>query len=76
MKLTHKAYELIHRHEQRYQAMTPADKLLAKKYPRHTLEQAREIDGAKSPAVRGYSSGFEKIQAQERGCYHLGGSHT
>ena len=63
--------------------MTEADKLLMKKYPRHTLEQAREIDSA-LPSVPlnhpgqdlGFVSGFEKIIAQERGNFHLSGDHT
>ena len=63
--------------------ITEADKLLMKKYPRHTLEQAREIDSA-LPSVPlnhpgqdlGFVSGFERIVAQERGNFHLSGDHT
>jgi hypothetical protein len=56
---------------------------LAKKYPRSTLEQAREID-ATGPTVPkqhegqslGFISGFELLRHQERGNYHLSGDHT
>lgn len=63
--------------------LSPENVALMKKYPRHTLEQAREIDAA-LPEVPpnhpgqelGYTSGFEKIIAQERGNFHLSGDHT
>lgn len=62
---------------------TPEEHDLAKKYPRHTLEQAREID-ATGPTVPkqhegqslGFISGFELLRHQERGNYHLSGDHT
>ena len=62
---------------------TPEQDLLAGKYPRHTLEQAREID-ATGPTVPnqhdgqslGFISGFELLRHQERGNYHLSGDHT
>jgi hypothetical protein len=57
--------------------LSEADKRLMKKYPRHTLEQAREIDVTQPPcAALGFTSGFEKIIAQERGNFHLSGDHT
>lgn len=43
------------------------DIALMKKYPRHTLAQAREIEGAPAPPSRGIRSGFEFLQWQERG---------
>jgi hypothetical protein len=56
---------------------------LAKKYPRSTLEQAREIDATgpqmpSDPKLQdiGFVSGFERIVGQERGNYHLSGDHT
>jgi hypothetical protein len=53
------------------------DQLLMKKYPRHTLAEAREIDATPPPcAALGFTSGFEKIVAQERGNFHLSGDHT
>lgn len=59
------------------------DKFLLEKYPRHTLEQAREIDGTtislplSHPGQDlGYTSGFDKLMAQERGDFHLSGNHT
>jgi hypothetical protein len=53
------------------------DQLLMKKYPRHTLAEAREIDATPPPcAALGFKSGFEKIIAQERGNFHLSGDHT
>jgi hypothetical protein len=64
-------------------ALTKEDRELLKKYPRHTLEQAREIE-ATGPTVPkqhhgqelGFVSGFERIVGQERGNYHLSGDHT
>ncbi len=54
-----------------------------KKYPRHTLEQAREIDSTPRSIPLGhpgqdlgYTSGFDKLIAQERGHFHLSGDHT
>lgn len=62
--------------------VTTEDIALLKKYPRHTLEQAREIDsaapwhpGTKPGETMGITSGFEKIRAQEHGI-HLSGNHT
>ena len=48
--------------------LSPADALLAKKYPRHTIEEAREIDSATREPMIGISSGFEFLEWQERGC--------
>ena len=57
--------------------LTDEDRELMKKYPRHTLEQAREIDATQPPcAALGFTSGFQKIIAQERGNFHLSGDHT
>ena len=58
------------------EGLSEADKRLLKKYPRHSLEQAREIDGTPLQNIPGFSSGFEKIRAQERGYFHLSGDHT
>ena len=52
------------------------DLLLLLEFPRHTLEQAREIKGAAGEPGFGFTSGFEKIIAQERGNFHLSGDHT
>ena len=73
MKLTPKAMEIIRKAEAR---MTPEDAILAKKYPRHTLEQAREIDRATREPMEGYTSGFVKLLAQESSQRHLSGDHT
>lgn len=63
--------------------LSPEDRELLRKYPKHTLEQAREIDatGPQLPKDHGgqslgYISGFEQLRHQERGNYHLGGDHT
>jgi hypothetical protein len=57
--------------------LTQEDVDIMKKYPRHTLAQAREIDGPRLPYTgNGIVSGFEKLIAQERGDFHLGGEHT
>jgi hypothetical protein len=63
--------------------LSETDKWLLRKYPKHTLEQAREIEatGPQMPTDHriqsiGFVSGFEQIVAQERGNYHLGGDHT
>ena len=63
--------------------LNESDRHLLRKYPKHTLEQAREID-AVGPTVPnrhsgqdlGFVSGFDKILGQERGNYHLSGDHT
>jgi hypothetical protein len=59
------------------------DRELLRKYPKHTLEQAREIEatGPQMPKDHrvqslGYVSGFDLIVGQERGNYHLSGDHT
>jgi len=59
------------------------DRELLRKYPKHTLEEAREIE-ATGPTVPkqhqgqdlGFVAGFDKILGQERGNYHLSGDHT
>ena len=59
------------------------DRHLLRKYPKHTLDQAREIE-ATGPQVPkqhegqslGFISGFELLRHQERGNYHLSGDHT
>lgn len=48
--------------------LSPEDAALAKKYPRHTLEQAREIEATPRAPMIGISSGFEFLEWQERGC--------
>jgi hypothetical protein len=63
--------------------LSETDKWLLRKYPKHTLEQAREIEST-GPTVPkqhdgqslGFVSGFERIVGQERGNYHLSGDHT
>jgi len=53
------------------------DRELMRKYPKHTLAAAKLIDATPvNPPVAGYTSGFEKIVAQERGNCHLSGDHT
>jgi hypothetical protein len=62
--------------------MNYGDQCLLQKYPRHTLEEAREIEStclsiptnSKLQPI-GFVSGFEMIMAQERGC-NLWGDHT
>jgi hypothetical protein len=62
--------------------MNYGDQCLLQKYPRHTLEEAREIEStclsiptnSKLQPI-GFVSGFEMIMAQERGC-NLLGDHT
>lgn len=62
--------------------MNYGDQCLLQKYPRHTLEEAREIEStclsiptnSKLQPI-GFVSGFEVIMAQERGC-NLLGDHT
>jgi hypothetical protein len=63
--------------------LSEADRELLRKYPKHTLEQAREIDavGQRLPSdprlqELGFVSGFERIVAQERNNISLGGDHT
>jgi hypothetical protein len=58
------------------------DQCLLQKYPRHTLEEAGEIESTCPPMPAdpklqpiGFVSGFEMIMAQERGC-NLWGDHT
>jgi hypothetical protein len=56
--------------------LSESDRDLLRKYPKHTLEQAREIEAAARQSWDGYTSGFDKIVAQERGNIPLGGDHT
>lgn len=63
--------------------LSESDRSLLRKYPKHTLEQAREIEatGPQMPKDHkgqplGYISGFEQLRHQERGNYHLSGDHT
>ena len=63
--------------------LSESDRELLRKYPKHTLEQAREIDAVgqrlpSDPRLQdlGFVSGFDKILGQERGNYHLSGDHT
>lgn len=65
------------------QGLSDADRELLRKYPKHSLEEAREIE-ATGPTVPkqhdgqslGFISGFEQLRHQERGNYHLSGDHT
>ena len=63
--------------------LSESDRHLLRKYPKHTLEQAREIEAVgqrlpSDPRLQdlGFVSGFDKILGQERGNYHLSGDHT
>ena len=63
--------------------LSESDRHLLRKYPKHTLEQAREIEatGPQMPKDHrvqslGYVSGFELIVAQEKNNISLGGDHT
>jgi hypothetical protein len=63
--------------------LSAKDRHLLRKYPKHTLEQAREIEatGPQMPKDHrvqslGYVSGFDLIVAQERNNISLGGDHT
>jgi hypothetical protein len=63
--------------------LSAEDRHLLRKYPKHTLEQAREIEatGPQMPKDHrvqslGYVSGFDLIVAQERNNISLGGDHT
>lgn len=47
--------------------MSPEDAAVAKKYPRHTLEEARKIDATRGHGGTGIRSGFEFLQWQEHG---------
>jgi alkylation response protein AidB-like acyl-CoA dehydrogenase len=59
------------------------DRHLLRKYPKHTLEESREIE-ATGPTVPkqhqgqdlGFVSGFDKILGQERYNISLGGDHA
>ena len=47
---------------------TKEEMALMKRYPRHTLQQAKEIDASQADdAGGGYTTGFERILWQERG---------
>lgn len=63
--------------------LTESDRHLLRKYPKHSLEQAREIEatGPQMPKDHqgqplGYISGFEQIVEQEEWNVNLGGDHT
>lgn len=63
--------------------LAESDRHLLRKYPKHTLEQAREIEstGPQMPSdprlqELGFVSGFDRILAQERSNISLGGDHT
>lgn len=63
--------------------LTESDRHLLRKYPKHTLEQAREID-ATGPQIPkdhriqdiGFVSGFEQIVEQEEWSVNLRVDHT
>ena len=63
--------------------LTESERHLLRKYPKHTLEEAREIEatGPQMPLNHriqdiGFVSGFELIVAQEERNISLGGDHT
>jgi hypothetical protein len=63
--------------------LSEADRHLLRKYPKHSLEQAREIDAVgqrlpSDPRLQdlGFVSGFELIVAQEERNISLEGDHT
>ena len=63
--------------------LSESDRHLLRKYPRHSLEEAREIEatGPQMPKDHriqdiGFVSGFELIVAQEERNISLGGDHT
>ena len=63
--------------------LTESDRRLLRKYPKHSLEQAREIEatGPQMPKDHriqslGFVSGFEQIVEQEEWNVNLGGDHT
>jgi hypothetical protein len=63
--------------------LSEADRHLLRKYPKHSLEQAREIDAVgqrlpSDPRLQdlGFVSGFELIVVQEERNISLGGDHT
>ena len=63
--------------------LTESDRRLLRKYPKHSLEQAREIEatGPQMPTDHriqdiGFVSGFDLIVAQEERNISLGGDHT
>jgi len=50
---------------------------LSHKYPRHSYEDALEIDGTQpARCIDGYTSGFDKIQMQETLGITPSGNHT
>ena len=63
--------------------LSESDRHLLRKYPKHSLEQAREIEatGPQMPLNHriqdiGFVSGFELIVAQEERNISVGGDHT
>jgi hypothetical protein len=63
--------------------LSESDKELLAKYPRHTLEEAREIDATRSPIPLrhsdqdlGFVSGFELLRKQESNNLQITGDHT
>lgn len=63
--------------------LTESERHLLRKYPKHSLEQAREIEatGPQMPTDHriqslGFVSGFEQIVEQEEWSVNLGGDHT
>ena len=63
--------------------LTESDRHLLRKYPKHSLEEAREIEatGPQMPLDQriqdiGFVSGFELIVAQEERSVNIGGDHT
>jgi len=70
--------ELAKMHHQAYlNSLSPADRELLRKYPKHTLEAARMIDATPlTPCVCGCRSAFDLIRLQETGNFHINGDHT
>ena len=63
--------------------LTESDRHLLRKYPKHSLEEAREIEatGPQMPTdyriqSLGFVSGFEQIVEQEEWSVNIGGDHT
>ena len=57
--------------------LSDEDKALQRKYPRHTLEEARLIDSTPlCTGVPGNRSAFDLIRLQETANFHIPHNHT
>lgn len=57
--------------------LTPEDRAILKAYPRHTLQQARDIAGTSVRITHGARDPFHLIRLQETGPpMHISGNHT